>query len=134
MIFIDSSALVKRYVREAGSDLVARVMDDDPGWAASELALAETRLALCRRGKEGHPRERVQRRLLQDWDRFVTVPVDSACLVASVDIGCRWTVRTLDAIHLAAATRIPGARFLSFDERQNEAAAHLGLDVVRPGT
>jgi predicted nucleic acid-binding protein len=41
-------------------------------------------------------------------------------------------VRTLDALHLAAAQRVsaPGVSFLTFDLRQAQAARALGLTVV----
>jgi predicted nucleic acid-binding protein len=134
VIFIDSSALVKRYVQEAGSDAVSRVMDDDSDWAASELARLETRVAICRQGSEGGTDSEAQQRLAQDWDRFLSVPIDTACLASAQDIGCDHRVRTLDAIHLAAAMRMPGdVAFLSFDQRQVEAALKLGLQVLPTG-
>jgi uncharacterized protein len=132
VIFIDTSALVKRYVSEAGSDVVMRLMAEDLDWAASELARTEARTALCRRGPEGALGKPVQVRLALDWDRFLTVPVDPECLALAADIGCRLGIRTLDAVHLAAVRRLPSqVRFLSFDQRQLEAAASLGLNVVR---
>ena len=41
-------------------------------------------------------------------------------------------VRTLDALHLAAAQRVggPAVPFLTFDARQTQAARALGLTVV----
>lgn len=131
MIFVDTSALVKRYIKEAGSDVVARLMEEDLDWAASELARSEARVTLCRRGPEGVLGSPVQRRMAQDWDRFMTVSVDLDCLALAAEIGCQLGVRTLDAVHLAAAKRLPSeVRFLSFDDRQLKAASSLGLNVV----
>ncbi len=72
-----------------------------------------------------------QRQLLDDLGRFVTVSVDAQCLRDAGVIGCRHQIRTLDAIHLAAALRLPNVTFLSFDEPQMEAARALGLEVLR---
>lgn len=131
MILLDTSALVKRYVAEAGSDRVIGQMQEDPQWAASVLARSEARVTLCHRGPEGTPGSPAQRRLSEDWDRFVTVPLDPACLALAEEIGCRLRVGTLDAIHLAAAVRLQGeARFLSFDRQQLEAAMALGLPII----
>jgi hypothetical protein len=56
------------------------------------------------------------------------VPVDDLCLARAVEIGCEHRVRTLDAVHLAAAERLPPpVRFLTFDARQGGAAQALGL-------
>ena len=43
-------------------------------------------------------------------------------------------VRTIDAIHIATALRVRGmlAAFMSYDRRQLEAAAAVGLPVVTP--
>ena len=131
MIFLDSSALVKRYVREDRSDLVVDLMLEDPDWAASELAWTEARITLCHRGPEGATDSTIQADLASDWLRFSTVSVDAECLAEAVQLGCRLGVRTLDAIHLAAAMRMPeDVRFLSFDRRQLEAATSLGLPVI----
>lgn len=131
MIFLDTSALVKRYVVEPGSDMVLHAMASDQDWAASVLAGTEARIALCRRGPEGAIDMPAQRQLLDDLGRFVTVSVDAQCLRDAGAIGCRHHIRTLDAIHLAAALRLPDVTFLSFDEPQLEAARALGLEVLR---
>jgi predicted nucleic acid-binding protein len=130
LIFLDSSALVKRYVAEPGSDMVLEAMANDRDWSASVLAATETRIALCRRGPEGALDSSVQRRLADDFQRFIVVEVDAECLAEAEAIGCRFRVRTLDAIHLAAALRLPSVTFLSFDQRQCEVARSLGLVVV----
>ncbi len=41
-------------------------------------------------------------------------------------------LRTLDALHIAAAIRARTEFFISYDQRQCEAAAELGLDVLTP--
>ena len=131
MIFLDTSALVKRYVAESGSDIVLHHMEQDLDWAASVLARTEARVTLCHRGPEGALESPAQKQLAQDWDRFITVPIDPGCLASAEDIGCQQHLRTLDAIHLAAASRLPTSlRFLSFDRRQRDAAVALGLSVV----
>jgi len=131
LIFLDTSALLKRYVEEPGSDVVGRLMADDPDWAASALARTETRVSLCHRGQEGGIDSDAQQQLARDWDRFLSVPIDTACLASAQEIGCDHRVGTLDAIHLAAAMRLPAdVRFLSFDQRQVEAALKLGLQVL----
>lgn len=58
------------------------------------------------------------------------VPVDPACLEGAVDIGCRYQVRALDAVHLAAADRLPRPIvMLTFDRRQADAARSMELVV-----
>ena len=128
MIFLDTSALAKRYMEEPGSDTVRDLMAGDGSWSASMLARAEMSIVLCR--AVGHATSAVYRRLLDDWDRFTVVPMDAQCLADAVSIGCEHRVRTSDAIHLAAALRVPAATFLSFDARQIVAARAIGLEVI----
>ena len=128
MIFLDTSALAKRYLAEPGSAAVRRFMDEDGSWSASMLARTEMSIVLCRAAGYAHTAE--HQRLGDDWDRFTVVPLDAACLSDAASIGCRHRVRTSDAIHLAAALRVPAMTFLSFDARQLAAARALGLEVA----
>ena len=130
MLFLDTSALVKRYVDESGTELVVRRMDEDEVWAASSLARTEAEITLCRLGYGPDELDALRLRLRNDWDRCLVVPLDGACLDRAARIGCEHEVRTLDALHLAAADRLPRPLvMLTFDRRQAEAARSLGLIV-----
>ena len=48
MLFLDTSALLKRYLDEFGNDLVIRLMDEDRQWAFSAIARTEAEIALLR--------------------------------------------------------------------------------------
>jgi len=129
MLVLDTSALVKRYNDEAGTALVLAAMERDAEWAASVLALVEAEVALCNSGVDDDETKR--QRLRIDWERFRVVPLDAASLRRASEIGCAQMVRTLDAIHLAAADRFPRPlTFLTFDRRQGMAARALGMDVI----
>ena len=132
MLFLDTSALVKRYVEEEGTELVLRRMDEDRAWAASSLARTEAEITLCRLGFGPDETDALLRRLREDWERCHVVPIDPACLGRAAEIGCQHEVRTLDALHLAAADRLPRPLvLLTFDRRQADAAR--SLDVVVEG-
>lgn len=128
MLFLDTSALVKRYVEEAGTEVVLRRTSEDPLWVVSALARPEAEIVLCRLGFDPADPEGPWPRLREDWDRCHVVPVDAACLERAAEIGCRFGVRTLDAVHLAAADRLPRpVTVLTFDRRLAEAARALDL-------
>ena len=132
-LFVDTSALVRRYVQGPGRDLVAAAMADDDMWCASALCRSETLLALHRLAVTPGQHERMWGRLRDDWDAFVVVPVDERCLAHAVELGATYGLRTVDAVHLAAADRLPRpATYLTFDHRQIPAAAGLGFDVRSP--
>ena len=132
-IAIDASALVKRYLREPGRQLVLDTMSADPVWCASALARTEAMTALHRVATGRRQQRMLWAALREDWDAFVVVPIDERCLARAVEIGAGFGVRSVDAIHLAAADRLPRpTRYLTFDRQQIPAAAALGLEVVSP--
>jgi hypothetical protein len=132
-LFLDTSALVRRYIDGPDRDLVVEAMDSDPTWCASELCRSETLLALHRLAATARQHERLWSRLRDDWDAFVVVPVDSRCLARSSELGAAYGLRTVDALHLAAADRLPRPlRYATFDRHQIPAAAALGFEVLSP--
>ncbi len=130
MLFLDTSALVKRYVAEEGTELVLRRMGEDADWVVSSIARTETEITLCRLGFDLDGGDLAQR-LREDWQRYHVVPVDPECLEEAATVGCRYEVRTLDALHLAAADRLPRQELvmLTFDRRQADAARSMALRV-----
>lgn len=132
-LFVDSSALVKRYVHGPGHELVVEAMTSDPVWCASMLCRSETLLALHRLAASPQQQARLWSNLRDDWDAFTVVPLDERCLARAVELGAGFGLRTLDALHLAAADRIPRpAAFATFDRHQIPAAAALGFTVLSP--
>ena len=130
MLFLDTSALVKRYVEEEGSPFIVRRMGEDPEWVASAVARTEAEITLCRLGFDRGGDAAVWRGLREDWERCHVVPVDHACLERASELGCRYQVRTLDALHLAAADRLPRPLvMLTFDPRQADTARAMGIVV-----
>lgn len=128
-LFIDSSALVKRYLEEPESDEVISAMQADREWIACQVAHSETALTICRATVEGD-RDEARMKLDDEWRRFRVLPVDRALLSRAVEIGCEHQVRMLDSIHLAAADRLPRPfTFVTFDRRQASAAGALGFQL-----
>ena len=133
VLAIDTSALVRRYVHTRGHGLVTEAMDSHGRWFASALARAETLQVLHHVSVSQSQHDSLWTALRADWDRFHVVPVDDRCLAAAVEIGATYRVRSVDAIHLAAAARLPPpVRYLTFDRRQIPAAAGLGFEVIAP--
>lgn len=133
VLFLDSSALVRRYVHGPGHDLVVTAMGESSAWCASALCRTETLLALHRLSATPQQQARLWSNLRDDWDAFTVIPVDDRCLARSVELGATYGLRALDALHLAAADRLPRpAAYATFDRHQIPAAAALGFDVQSP--
>lgn len=132
-LVIDTSALVRRYVRVVGHGLVTETMGEHDQWFASTLARAETLAALHHLSVSRPQHDRLWSAFRDDWDHVHAIPVDERCLAEATEIAATFRVRTTDAIHLAAATRLPRpVRYLTFDRGQIPAAAGLGFEVVAP--
>ena len=132
-LFVDTSALVQRYVAEPGRDLVVEAMDGDPTWVASALARTEVMVALHQLAAGPRQQSRLWSAFRDDWAAFAVVPVDDRCLARAVELGSSFSMRIVDALHLAAADRLPRpARYVTFDRHQIPAAAALGFEVVSP--
>ena len=133
MIAIDASAFVKRYLHEPGHDLVVQAMADDDVWCASELCRTEAMLVLHRVASGPRQRDALWRSFRDDWDACNVVPVDDRCLARAAELGVEFALRTVDAVHLAAADRLPRpVHFLTFDRHQIPGALALGLQVISP--
>jgi uncharacterized protein len=132
-LFVDTSALVRRYVHGPDHDLVVQAMSQDPAWCASALCRSEALLALHRLSATERQHERLWSRLRDDWDAFTVIPLDARCLARAVELGAAYGLRTVDALHLAAADRLPRpAAYVTFAAQQIPAAAALGFDVRTP--
>lgn len=130
-LYLDASALVALHLDRPERRVVTEAMADDADWCSSGLTLMES-LALIDRLTE----EDVLRRDLEDlvrltWDRVAVVPVDQRCLDRGAVLMREQPLRLSDALHLAAADRLPRpVRFVTFDPGQIPVALSLGFVVV----
>lgn len=141
MIYLDTSAFLKLYIREGGSEQVHSIVVAQRQplpvvdflhaeflnalrlkvfWGELDSATAEHLIALfddrVYRGQYVHvPTDRV--RLLKDF-RSLSVHTQS--------LGCR----SLDILHVASALQLEARTFVTFDERQRELAFRAGLTMA----
>jgi len=130
-LYVDTSALLKRYVAEDDSDACERILLGDPSWVTARHTWVEVvrNLAKLLAGSE---RSRMKRIFAADWGRFHVVELDETTCRRAGELAETLQVRTLDALHLAAAERAggPALTFLTYDIRQAQSARSLGWTVV----
>jgi uncharacterized protein len=132
-LYVDTSALVRRYLHDRHRPMVLEAMADADAWCASALARTEAQVALHRASVTPRQQRLLWSALRDEWEAFWVVPLDDRGLAWAVEIGAAYGVRIVDAIHLAAADRLPGpVRYLTFDRQQIPAAAALGFEVLSP--
>lgn len=130
-LFLDTTALLGRFLEGPGRNVVLDAMADDRDWCASALAMSEVLMLVDRLGDDPARADELRRALRDDWERTNVVPVDQHCLDRAAEIGRTQPVRTVDAIHLAAADRLPRpVRFTTFDPAQIPVAVSLGFEVL----
>jgi predicted nucleic acid-binding protein len=138
MIYLDTSALLKRYIAEAASDAFEGFFMANAPFSISRLTLVEARSALARRRRAGQIDETVESRA-QDEIRLDIQ--DGALLLESISdqyVAEAWhligrvapiSLRTLDALHLSIAVNAGATTFVTSDKTLADAARHLGLET-----
>ncbi|MEM7091959.1 MAG: type II toxin-antitoxin system VapC family toxin [Actinomycetota bacterium] len=130
VLYVDTSALLKRYVSERDSDVAISLMSSDPVLATSRVTEVEARRNLARL-LSGDDAQNAKRRLLDDLDAFALVAVDATTCSEAARVAEQTGCRSLDAIHVASALRAgETTTVLTFDVRQAQAARSMGLRVI----
>ena len=127
-VYLDSSAIAKMVVREPESDALARFLAHRPVRVSCALARVEVIRAVR---AQGSATIRRGRHVLQ---RIRLLRLDDELLDAAAEIDPD-VLRSLDAIHLAAARTLGSAldELVTYDTRLAQAAESLGLTVAAPG-
>jgi predicted nucleic acid-binding protein len=128
---LDTSALLAIAVDGDQRAIVLDALASDAVWCASALALTEALPAIDRLTDESIFRSDLEDSIRLAWDHIHVVPIDQRCLDRAATLSREQPVRLTDAIHFAAAERLPSpVRFVTFDPAQIGVALGLGLEVV----
>jgi uncharacterized protein len=127
-VYLDSSAIVKMVIAEEESDSLLQFLSERPGQMSCSLALVEVMRAAKQRGPEPARRARAV------LGRLDLLRLDDTLLDDAAELGPA-TLRSLDAIHLAAALALGSDldQIVTYDLRLAEAARSHGLTVASPG-
>lgn len=130
-LYLDASALVAAHVATPARQVVLEALDTDPVWCSSALTLTEAVALVDRLVDEPLLRSDLEDQVRLLWDRLWVVPVDQRCLDRAAELARQQPVRLADALHLAAADRLPRpVQFVTFDPAHIPVALSMGFDVV----
>jgi len=138
MIYADTSALLKRYITEPGSDDFDRLFLALGPLDISRLTVTEMRCALARRRRAGHIDAALETAAITELRTDILAGALRVCAIADGHIVEAYAViesiptlplRALDAIHLAVARHLEIGEFATSDKTQAEAARALGFNV-----
>ena len=128
-VYLDTSAFLKLLVTEAESKALQRYLRRWSSRVSAALLSTETIRALRRAGYDS---------LVVPAQRLLAgvhlIQLDEPLLTRAAGLDSR-SLRTLDAVHLAAALTIGSdlEAFVAYDERLSDAAQRAGLTVTSPG-
>jgi predicted nucleic acid-binding protein len=104
--YLDTSALVKLYVGEEGSESVRELVSTSLVVATCKVAYAEARAALARGYREGILDEKgyhlVVGAFQHEWGSFLSLEVSDLLVKLAGDLAEKHALRGFDAMHLAA--------------------------------
>jgi len=141
MIYIDSSALVKRYLKENGSERVQKTLSGKNLLAVSKLAYPEVLSAFMRKHRAGElgegPLKKVIDWFLLDWDKLIIVDMNDGLLPILRTLLHNYPLKGADAVHLASALWLSQSLkenlvFMASDQTLLKAALSEQLLVLDP--
>lgn len=140
--FFDTSALVKRYAPEPGTETVDQLVESgDSHVVITSLAIVEATSAARRKFNQGTFSERDVDDLLATFysealSSFEIVPMDETAMALSFDLILEHDLRTLDSVQLSSALILAGSYgdlvFVGSDRELLDVADASGLTTLDP--
>ena len=130
-IMLDTSALFKRYLAEAGQEQIAQIFERATMVALAPHCRIELMATVARTLREGRistaDGERVAVELGEDLKEWEVLPLSAPVEQASLRALAAAALRGMDALHVGAALVARVGLFVTADIRQAQAAQALGL-------
>jgi len=107
IIYLDTSALLKRYIQEAGSEEVRKLLEEADEIATGVITRVETASAIARlvrsqaiTAEEG---KQVWDAFGEDWEILTRLHVTPQSIERAASLAWQYALRGYDALHLASA-------------------------------
>ena len=137
-LFLDTSALAKRYIQEPGSEELEELfLSSASDVIVSTLALPEFAAALGRKmrdreiGKSAATKAMIE--LEQDWNNlFIKIPITDSVALAAASLAIKYPLKGVDAVHLAAAIAAGVSLFVASDQQLIKICTKLDIRSYDP--
>ena len=138
-LYLDTSALIKRYVNEAGSSNVYDWIRSADDKATTMVTRAEMSAGFNRLLRMKHLSQKDYEDTLEefraDWWDYHRLPVTEPLVARADRLACEHILRGYDAIHLAAALTLQEllslpVTLVTYDRELAEAAQASGMAVL----
>lgn len=140
ILYLDTSVLVKLYVKEIGSERIRDLIHNATVVSTSKVAYAEARAAFARKQKEDGFSVSILRRIVgdlnSDWESYFVIELSDGLIRFAGDMAEKYLLRGFDSIHLASAIFLKNkigteVYFSSNDSKLNKAAGAEGILVLQ---
>jgi predicted nucleic acid-binding protein len=137
--YFDSSAIVKLYVAEAGSELVRDIVDAAEVAGTSVISRAEVSAAFAKAVRVRLLTRASAANALQsfssDWNDFMRIPLTEALVARAASLAWQFHLRGYDSVQLASALVLSemlghAVSMITFDDALRAAAKKSGLAVA----
>ena len=137
VLYFDTSALVKQYVLEVGSDEVADILGMAQLAGSSAVAKVELEAALAKYVRMSalslDDAKEIAALFRFDWELLMQLGLSDSVVALASELVWQYALRGFDAIHLATAIRWQEAishpiTFATFDKKLWQAAGEVGLE------
>ena len=138
IVYLDASALVKRYIEEDGTTEVNALIDEADYNVTNLISRAEVSAAIMRASRMDiiNREDALEAigRFRSEWESLHRLPVTEATVEQADNLVGNHDLRGYDAVHLAAAIiwqEVIGESvlFATFDHKLREAALHIELKI-----
>lgn len=136
IIYLDTSALLKKYFKEPGSSDVIAEWKKATGIITSSVAYAESLASFYRKKREVDINTTVFSKVVsdfrRDWQSIIRIDVTDNLNETIDEITRKFPLRGFDAVHLASALIVSESidsdfLFVCYDKTLNTAARRAGL-------
>jgi predicted nucleic acid-binding protein len=107
IVYLDTSALLKRYLRETGSDEVNALLEEDHIFGSLAVTQVEMSAAIQKAVRMEIVSPKLAKEtwndFLEDWQSFTRLRVTAATIQQASDIAWKYGLRGYDSLHLAGA-------------------------------
>jgi predicted nucleic acid-binding protein len=138
ILYMDTSALIKRYVREDGTEEVISIVERANGVGSVILTQVEMAAALAKSVRQGWVQQETAWQAWQDflvhWRSFARLSISVATLERASGLAWEYGLRGYDAMHFASALAWQEAidtpvTLATYDRELWTAAQKAGMDV-----
>jgi predicted nucleic acid-binding protein len=138
-LYLDTSALVKRYVEETGSEDVLDWMDRAEMIGTGLVTRAEVASAITRATRMNYLTNQTSRKTLdkfrQEWESIHRLPINEELIARADFMACQYGLRGYDAVHLAATliwqeALMEPVTLATYDQELAIAGRNSGLQVL----